>query len=112
MKILGLAVALFACLAALSGWRLGDATLEIAAAGALLCAYCAFRSGHVSRFLKIFVALFSVETIVFGLCDIAARFGYWPHALDEARVPDTLPLTVALFAVLFFAVTTCPWCRP
>jgi len=111
MKTLGLAVALFACVAGFAGWRLGNTTLELAAVAALLCAFCCWRSAPVSRFLQIFIALFSVETIVFGLADIAARFDFWPKFLDDARLPDTLPLTVSVFALLVFGLSHLPVVR-
>ena len=111
MRILGLTVALFALLAAAAGWRLGDPTLDLLTAAGLIVCYCCLRSAPVSRFLKIFIALFSVETIVFGLGDLAARFGYWPKALEDARLPATLSLTVAIFAILVFAVSHLPVVR-
>ena len=84
MKILAVAVALFAVLAFAVGWKAGDVTMELLGPFALIAAYCCWRSGPISRFLKIFIALFSVETIVFGLADFSARFGYWPKSLEEA----------------------------
>ncbi len=111
MRLLGFAVALFALLAAAAGWRLGDATLGLLAASSLYLSYICLRSAPVSAFLKIFIALFSVETIAFGLGDLVARFGYWPKALNEARLPDTLSLTVAVFAILIFAVSHVPVVR-
>ena len=41
----------------------------------------------ISSFLKIFVGIFSTETIVFGLAVVAARAGYWPRyfAQDSCR---------------------------
>jgi putative ATP-binding cassette transporter len=111
MRILGLAVAVFALVAAFAGWRLGDTTLELLAAAGLILFYCCEKSGPVSAYLKIFIALFSIETIVFGLADLAARFGYWPAAMEEARLPDTLALTVAVFAILVYAVSHIPVVR-
>ncbi len=108
MKILAVAVALFAVLAFAVGWKAGDVTMELLGPFALIAAYCCWRSAPISRFLKIFIALFSVETIVFGLADFSARFGYWPKALEEAPIPTTLVLTVAIFAIIVFAVHHIP----
>ena len=108
MRLLGLAVALFACLSLGLGWKLNDTMLELLGGASFIAAYCCLRSGPVSRFLKIFLALFSVEIIVFGLADFAARFGYWPEALNEARLPPTLALTVAVFAILVYAIHHIP----
>ena len=44
----------------------------------LLCAITTFRSTAISSFLKIFVGIFSTETIVFGLAVLAGRAGLWP----------------------------------
>ena len=111
MKILGLAVAVFALVAASIGVAQGDTILELLGAFSLVAALCCWRSAHVSIFLKIFIALFCVEIIVFGLCDFAARFGYWPEKLADAKIPTTLPMTVAVFAILVFAVSHLPVVR-
>src|SRR5208337_5564738 len=107
-RILAIAVALFAVLAFAVGWKAGDTPLELLGPASLLAAYCCWRSAPVSDFLKIFIALFSVETIVFGLADLAARFGYWPKALAETPIPTTLVLTVAVFAITVFAISHIP----
>jgi putative ATP-binding cassette transporter len=111
MKILALAVALFALVAFAVGWNAGDTALELLGPTTLIAAWCCWRSAPVSQFLKIFIALFSAESIVFGLADLAARAGYWPKALAEAPIPTTLVLTVAFFAILVFAVSNIPVVR-
>lgn len=111
MKILGLAVAVFAFLAFGLGVQQGDTILELLGGFSLVAAACCWRSENVSIFLKIFIALFCVEIIAFGLGDFAARFGYWPQALADAKFPPTLPLTVAVFAILVFAVSHIPVVR-
>ncbi|MCW2314614.1 putative ATP-binding cassette transporter [Rhodoblastus acidophilus] len=111
MKILGLAVAAFALAAASLGLAQGDTMLQLLGGFSLAAALCCWRSGPVSAFLKIFIALFSVEIVVFGLGDFAARFDYWPAALADAKFPATLPLSVAVFAVLTFAVSHLPVVR-
>ena len=56
------------------------------------------RSRASSRFL---VAIFSTETIVFGLAVVAGRAGAWP--LDETFCrPNSLPLAVAIFSILVY----------
>ena len=111
MRILAVAVALFALLAFAVGWNAKDTPLELLGPASLIAAWCCWRSAPISRFLKIFIALFSVETIVFGLADLSARFGYWPKALEEAPIPTTLALTVAIFAIIVFAVSHIPVVR-
>jgi putative ATP-binding cassette transporter len=104
MKELSLAVACFGLLSLL----LGSTTHDVSAAGlggvALLCAATTFRSSSISSFLKIFIAIFSTETVVFGLAVLADRAGFWPDVFAEYRLPDSLPLTVAIFSIVVFAV--------
>ena len=96
MRLLGLAVAIFGIVSGVAGYEVSDPTLDLLTAASLIVAYCCERSNPMSPFLKIFLALFSVETIVFGLGDFAGRLGYWPQSLEEARLPPTLALTVAM----------------
>src|SRR6202012_4051007 len=70
----------------------------------LLCAAAVWRSLTLSSFLKIFVWIFSVETIVFGLCVLAADASMWPAAYAEYKLPVTLPITVAIFSILVYLV--------
>lgn len=111
MRLLGLAVAIFGILSAIVGYEFSDPTLDLLAVASFIAAYCCYRSGPVSPFLKIFLALFAVETIIFGLANFAAHFGAWPEALAEAKIPPTLPLTVALFAIIVFGVSHIPVVR-
>ncbi|MBV9077319.1 MAG: ABC transporter ATP-binding protein/permease [Methylobacteriaceae bacterium] len=68
-------------------------------------AYATFLARGMSSFLKIFVAIFAAETVVFGLAATAAGIGLWPASLAEYRLPESLPITVALFAILVVAVS-------
>ena len=104
MKPLSVAVALFGLAA------LVQPALQMNLAGALLgivvliCAVTTFRATAISSFLKIFVGIFSTETIVFGLAVVAARAGYWPRYFAQEQLPESLPLTVAIFSILVYAV--------
>ncbi len=69
---------------------------------ALLCAVTTFRSSAISSFLRIFVGIFSIETIVFGVAVLAARAGAWPAAYALYEPPESLPLTVAIFSILTY----------
>jgi putative ATP-binding cassette transporter len=71
----------------------------------LLCAFATFRAAAISSFLKIFVAFFSAETIVFGLAFVADHAGFWPAAYEQYAPPESLPFAVAIFSVLIYAVT-------
>lgn len=104
MKILSIAVALFGILAlaqAEIGQSLSAAGLGIAA---LICAGTTYRSAAISSYLKIFVGIFSTETIVFGLGSLAGSADLWPAAYAEYKLPISLPLTVAIFSIIVYVV--------
>ncbi|MDE2578177.1 MAG: ABC transporter ATP-binding protein/permease [Hyphomicrobiales bacterium] len=105
MRALGAAVGLFAIAAALAGARSGSGQILLLAGAAALCGVAAFLSARISTFLKIFAAIFAVETIVFGLAVVANQLGYWPAIYKDYTLPDTLPITVALFCVIVYAVS-------
>ncbi len=104
MKKLSFAVALFGLLALGLAAIEKEAPIAVLGIAALLCAVTTFRSSAISSFLKILVAVFSAETIVFGLAVLAAKAGLWPSAYAEYALPDSLPLTVAIFSILVYAV--------
>jgi vitamin B12/bleomycin/antimicrobial peptide transport system ATP-binding/permease protein len=104
MKPLSVAVALFGIAALVQPvlqHNYADALLGVVA---LLCAVTTFRSATISSFLKIFVGIFSTETIVFGAATLASRAGWWPRLLADYLPPESLPLTVAIFSILVYAV--------
>ena len=102
MKALSLGVALFGLLALVQPAIEGNVAGAVLGAVALMSAFTTFRSAAISSFLKIFVGIFSTETIVFGLAAVAGRAGLWP--LDPSYLPpDSLPLTVAIFSILVYA---------
>ena len=75
MRKLAVAVAVLAFLAFIAGVHKDDTETFLLAAGALLCAYTTWRSSEISSFLKIFVGIFSTETIVFGVLNLIAGRG-------------------------------------
>ncbi|HUZ67311.1 MAG TPA: ABC transporter ATP-binding protein/permease [Beijerinckiaceae bacterium] len=111
MRILSLLVAAFAlfCLVA-SAW-IPDFAPRLLGGVCLLCALSIWLSQKISSFLKIFIGIFAVETIVFGLLFLFARLGLWPHALSAYILPDSLSLSVAIFAILIYAVSHFPVVR-
>ena len=102
MKPLSIAVALFGLLALVQPAIEKDLSGALLGAVALLCAVTTFRSTAISSFLKIFVGIFSAETIVFGLAVAAGRAGLWPAHYAQYLPPVSLPLTVAIFSILVF----------
>lgn len=104
MKPLSLCLALFGVVALVLAATARDIAPAVLGAAALLCAFTTFRSTAISSFLKIFVGIFSTETIVFGLAVLASRVGLWPRAYAEYLPPESLPLTVAIFSILVYVV--------
>jgi putative ATP-binding cassette transporter len=111
MRILSLAVALFAVAAILVGLRAPDIGLFLYAGAALLCAVATDRSAHISKFLRVFEIVFAVETIVFGAAYLVDALGMWPQDYGDYALPSSLPLTVALFGSLVYAVSHIPVVR-
>ena len=97
MRKLAVAVAVLAFLAVIAGAHKDDTETLLLAAGALLCAYTTWRSSEISSFLKIFVGIFTTETIVFGVLNLIEVEGHWPAALQDYSLPETMALTVAVF---------------
>src|SRR5277367_2811777 len=104
MKILSICVALFGVMALVVGEEFSDLSGAGLGVTALLCALATWRSVSLSSFLKIFVGIFSVETVVFGLGVLAAEANMWPAAYAEYKLPVTLPITVAIFSILVYVV--------
>jgi vitamin B12/bleomycin/antimicrobial peptide transport system ATP-binding/permease protein len=104
MKPLSITVALFGLLALVQPAIEMNLPSALLGGVALLCAATTFRSIAISSFLKIFVGIFSTETIVFGLAVLAGRAGLWPSGYAEYLPPESLPLTVAIFSILVYAV--------
>ncbi|WP_400766311.1 ABC transporter ATP-binding protein/permease [Methylosinus sporium] len=111
MQRLGAAVAVFAALTLAAGVHLGDANLFLLAAAAGLCAFTTWRSATISSFLKIFVSIFSVETIVFGAVRLLEVEGLWPASLADYALPESMSLTVAVFSIIVFGLSHIPVVR-
>jgi vitamin B12/bleomycin/antimicrobial peptide transport system ATP-binding/permease protein len=104
MKPLSICVALFGLLALVVARTASDITTAILGVAAVLCAFTTFRSTAISSFLKIFVGIFSTETVVFGLAVLAGKTGLWPASYAEYEPPESVPLTFAIFSILVYAV--------
>src|SRR5713101_4389116 len=97
MKLLSIGLALFGIIALVVAATGEDATTAVLGAAALLCAFTTFNATAISSFLKIFIGVFSTETIVFGLAVLAGRVKLWPADYAEYLPPESLRLTVARF---------------
>ena len=104
MKLLSLSVALFGLVALVQPAIEMDLSSALLGVVVLLSAIATYRSRAISSFLKIFVGIFSTETIVFGLAVLAGRAGFWPAGYADYLPPDSLPLTVAIFSIIVYAV--------
>ncbi|MFM9975321.1 MAG: ABC transporter ATP-binding protein/permease [Beijerinckiaceae bacterium] len=108
MKLLSVIIAVFALLAAGVGFTKGDVQIDLLAAAALLCSFTTLRSQKVSTFLKIFIGIFGTELVLFGSLFLVSKTGFWPQGLADYPPPESLPVTVAIFGILVFAVSHVP----
>jgi vitamin B12/bleomycin/antimicrobial peptide transport system ATP-binding/permease protein len=104
MKALSIAVALFGLVALVQPLLQGNPAAALLGVAALIAAFTTFRSSAISSFLKVFVGIFSTETIVFGIPVLIGRTGHWPSGYGEYLPPESLPLTVAIFSILVYVV--------
>ena len=80
MKALGLLVGMLGLATLVQALLQSSILGAIVGIVALVCAVTTFRSANISSFLRIFVGVFSTETLVFGLAELVARIGFWPSA--------------------------------
>ena len=111
MKILALAALLLSLVAAAVAQMKGDTIVALLAVAALGCAYTTYRASAISSFLKIFAAIFTTETVVFGAAFLVAKMHWWPASLAQYRLPESLPLTVAIFSILVYVASFIPIVR-
>ena len=111
MKILALAALLLSLVAAAVAQMRGDTIVALLAVAALGCAYTTYRASAISSFLKIFAAIFTTETVVFGAAFLVAKMHWWPASLAQYRLPESLPLTVAIFSILVYVASFIPIVR-
>ena len=111
MRLLAFAVGAFAVATFLVGLHAPDTAIFLLAGAALACGATTFLDQRMSIFLKVFNAIFAVETIVFGLAFLVDKLGLWPHDYADYTLPDSLPFAVALFGCLTFALSFIPVVR-
>jgi vitamin B12/bleomycin/antimicrobial peptide transport system ATP-binding/permease protein len=80
----------------------------VLAGAGFLCAFTTYQARTISAFLKIFAAVFATETVIFGVVYLVGRIGLWPSTLEDYQIPESLPLTVAIFAILVYAISFIP----
>ena len=111
MTVTSAGVAAAALLALVAAVTTGDMMLYGIAAAALGCAATTYLSGRLSSFLSIFTRVFAAETIVFTAIVLLDKAALWPAALKSFVVPAELPLSVALFGMLVYAISFIPVVR-
>jgi vitamin B12/bleomycin/antimicrobial peptide transport system ATP-binding/permease protein len=111
MKTLAIIIAVFSLATATLAQRTGDSTLFLLTAASVICAITTYRSQAISSYLRIFVAIFGIELIIFGAAYLAAEMHLWPASLAEYKLPISLPLTVALFSTAVYCVSFIPVVR-
>jgi vitamin B12/bleomycin/antimicrobial peptide transport system ATP-binding/permease protein len=111
MRLLGIAVGLFALAAFLIGLYTPDTMIFLLTGAAVACAITTFLSRELSAFLKVFEAIFAAETIVFGAAFLVDAVGLWPKAYEAYSLPQSLPFAVALFGVFIYAISFIPVVR-
>lgn len=111
MKILAIIIALFTLAAAVIAQRTGDTIFAILTAASAICALTTYQSRAISSYLRIFVAIFGIELVIFGTLCLVAKMKLWPEALASYELPISLPLTVALFAIAVYLVSFIPMVR-
>ncbi|MGH6838829.1 MAG: ABC transporter ATP-binding protein/permease [Methylocella sp.] len=111
MPLLAVFVGLFSAAATVTGLRAGDHVVLLLAGAGFLCAFTTYRSRAISTFLQIFAAIFAAETVIFGAVFLVAQTGLWPASLQDYELPESLPLTVAIFGILVYAISFIPVVR-
>lgn len=111
MHIFAAFVGIFSLAAAIISLKIGDNIVLLLAGVGFLCAFTTYRARAISSFLKIFAAIFAAETVVFGTVFLVAQVGLWPQSLEDYVVPESLPLTVAIFGILVYAISFIPVVR-
>jgi putative ATP-binding cassette transporter len=105
MALLAVLVGLFSAAAATVSLKTGDNIVLLLAGVGFLCAFTTYRSRAISTFLQIFAAVFAAETVIFGTVFLIAQTGLWPASLEDYEFPESLPLTVAIFGILVYAIS-------
>ena len=105
MRILSFAVAALSFFALLVWWKTGLVPPLLLGIFGLANAVTTYKAPSVGTFLRILMAIFAIEVVVFGAVVLLSLSDYWPAALNPYKLPDSVALTVALFGVLVWAVS-------
>src|SRR5271166_4714532 len=103
MRMLSLAV--FAAVALVVGAYEEDSMTLLIGGASASAALASLPAWKLSTFLTALCELFAFETVLFGVLDLIALLGFWPHAYAEYELPRYLPLATALFILVIFGVS-------
>jgi putative ATP-binding cassette transporter len=103
MRLLSLAI--FALFAFAAGFYKSDGmAIGLGVASGLAAAVSQPRL-RVSAFLELMSELFTVETVLFGIADLANMAGFWPENYKDYALPRYLPIATAVFVIAIFAIS-------
>jgi vitamin B12/bleomycin/antimicrobial peptide transport system ATP-binding/permease protein len=111
MIILSLVVAVFSVITLWVSQSTDHQILLLLAIAGLGLSITTYLSRGKASFLKVFSTLFAVETVILGVGTLTAALGIWPSALEDYVVPETLPLTVAVFGIVIYLISHIPLIR-
>jgi len=111
MRLLSLALLLFAFAAIALGWGEEEGLTAAIGASALAAAALMASPLPISSFFRTLIGLFGIETLGFGLIDLLNVADRWPEALKDYVTPQYLPLATALFIVALYGVSLFPFIR-
>ena len=111
MKLLGIVVAVFGAASIAVGVISHHSVLYLLAAFSLIAAATTYRAAGISTFLQVLIRFFAAEIVLLGLCVFGSALDIWPHKLDVVRIPSTVVMTVALFAILCYLTSFIPVAR-
>ena len=108
LKKLATVALIGALLAAGAAYQLADKGLWGLAFAGLLAGIATWQAAGISKFLRIFSGLFAVEYASFTTIIVLGRLNLWPEALAAAMPPLSLAASVAVFAILIYAISFIP----
>ena len=108
LKKLATVALIGALLAAGAAYQLADKGLWGLAFAGLLAGIATWQAAGISKFLRIFSGLFAVEYASFTTIIVLGRLNLWPEALSAAMPPLSLAASVAVFAILIYAISFIP----
>ena len=111
LRILAILAAVFAAIAFAVGELSGlPGTVGLAITG-LVLAGAMWQARRISSFLRVFLTVFVLEYVAFGVMVLVSGLGWWPDFLAGLLPPASLPVTVGIFGILVVAVSHIPVIR-